>query len=100
MRQRTIGDWFFRLTFALPLAAAVLMLGLLGLLGIADLWGGGAFGTTVWKVFLGAAAGLLGLVFAIRVLVLVAAAIGMILLTARQAAHGAILFARTALRGM
>ena len=100
MRQRTIGDWFFLLTFAVPITAAVLLLGLLGLLGIADLCGAATLSDSVWKVFLGTAAGFLGLAFLIRVAVLVAAAVGMLLLTIQRASQGVALALRMAFRGM
>ncbi len=100
MRQRTNNGWFFRLTFAVPMVAAVSLLGLLGVIAIADLCGGGAFCSSAWKVFLGASAGLLGLVFLSRVVVLLAAALGLIILTVHRAAHGAALLVRTTLRGV
>lgn len=100
MRQHTIGNWFSRLTFTLPVAAAVLLLGSLGLIGIANWCGAGALCDTLWMVFLGLAAGLLGLALLIRVAVIGAAAIGLVVLTTQRAAHGAALLVRTALRGM
>jgi hypothetical protein len=100
MRQRTKTDWLFRLTFALPIAAAVLLLGSLGLIGIAEWCGGGALCSTLWTVFLGSAAVFLGLAFVIRVALLVATALGLVVLGTRRAAHGAALLVRTALRGM
>ncbi len=54
MRQRMTGGLrLFRLTFAMPIAAVVLLLSMLGILGIADLCGGnGSWCDTLWKVFL------------------------------------------------
>ena len=99
MRQRTIGDWFFRLTFVLPVFAAIALLGTLGLLGVADWCGGGALCASLWKVFLGAAAGFLGLALLIRVVVLALAAVGMFALVVQRLSQGAALLMRTALRG-
>ena len=100
MRQRMTGGWFFRLTFAMPIAAVVILLSMLGILGIADLCGGGAWCDTLWKVFLYTAGGLLGLAFLIRVSVFIAAVIGVFILTMQRTMHGASLLIRAALRGM
>jgi hypothetical protein len=78
MRQRTKAAWLFRLTFALPIAAAVLLLGSLGVIGIAEWCGGGALCSTLWTVFLGSAAAILGLALVIRVALLIAAALGLV----------------------
>jgi hypothetical protein len=99
MRQRTDGGWFLRLVFAVPMIAAVSLLGLLGLLGILYLCDAGTLCHQVWTVFLIAAAGFLGFVFLSRVVVLVGAVIGMILLTVYRGSQGAALLVRTAFRG-
>lgn len=100
MRHRSRTDWFFRFTFTLPVAAAVLLLGSLGLIGIADWCGAGALCNTLWMVFLGTATGLLALALAIRVAVLIAATLGLVVFATRRAAHGAALVVRTTLRGL
>lgn len=100
MRRRTIGDWFFLLTFAVPMTAAISLLGLLGLLNILDLFGAETLGSKVWPVFLAAAAGFLGLVFLFRVVILVAGVIGMIMLMLHRAAQGTALLVRTTFRGV
>jgi hypothetical protein len=100
MRQRTKTDWLLGLTFALPIAAAVLLLGSLGVIGIAEWCGGGALCNTLWTVFLGSAAVFLGLALVIRIALLVATALGLVVMVTQRAAHGAALLVRTTLRGM
>jgi hypothetical protein len=100
MRHRARTDLLFRLTFTLPVAAAILLLGSLGLIGIADWCGAGALCNTLWTVFLGAAAALLALALVIRVAFLVAAALGLVVVATQRAAHGAALVIRTTLRGL
>lgn len=100
MRQRTDDGRFLGLTFAVPMMAAALLLGLLGLIGILTLCGAETLCNQVWTVFLYAAAGFVGLVFLSRAAMLVAGAIGMILLTGYRGAQGAALLVRTAFRGV
>ena len=100
MRRRTIGDWFFLLTFAVPLIAAVSLLGLLGLLRILDLFGANTLSSNVWPVFLATAAGFVGLVFLFRLVVLVAGAVAVILLALSRTARGATLLVKTTFRGV
>jgi hypothetical protein len=101
MRRRTISDWFFLLTVAVPMTAAAFLLCLLGLLGILDLFGAETVGGPLWAVFLGAAVGFLGLVFLFRVMILVAGVIALLMLTLRRTAQGtAMLVMRAISRGV
>jgi hypothetical protein len=100
MRQHAIGNWLVRAVFILPLVAAGLLLGSLGLMGIATWCGAVAICDVLLTVFLGLAVGLLAVSFLIKATATVAAALGLIVMTIRRAALGATLLVRMALRGL
>ncbi|NNC39687.1 MAG: hypothetical protein HKN95_03255 [Acidimicrobiia bacterium] len=100
MRHRTIRDWFVLVTFSVPLAAALSMFGLLGVLAISDLLGVVAIGRVVTPAFFAVMAAFLGLVVLFRVAVLVAAVVAGILLTMHRSARGAVLLVKTTVRGV
>jgi hypothetical protein len=100
MRRHAIGDWFFRLTFVVPLTAAALLLGILGMLGIADLLGVTVASSPAWPLFLGSAVGVLGLAIVLRLALLAVALVGSIALTVGATVRAVGHMVRSSLRGM